>query len=354
MFLDSMTPCVDLSRRQRLLIVKLSSIGDVVQALPVAVALRRRYPRLRISWAVEEWVAPLLAGHPAIDRLVVMPPLRWGAAGRAWLRRFTHAVRSVRSESYDVSLDLQGLLKSSVVALLSRAPLRIGMHGQREGARLVSHPVPHRPGRLHVVDDYLQCAEFLGAMPTPVTFDLPVHPLAGASIAHTLAMIHDPPDAALIVINPSASGIWKTWPPAHWGRVARALAEAGTVVLIGGREQRARHAEVARQASRRLYDLTGRTTLAELVALLDRCTVHVAPDTGSAHIAAALGRPVVGLYGPTAPWRKAPYGQADRVVYHEGLCATGCPHLCLWRRRCLQAATPDELIDQARRALMAS
>jgi ADP-heptose:LPS heptosyltransferase len=310
------------------LIVKMSSIGDVVHALPVATALRRRYPRLRITWAVESWTTPLVHGHPAIDRIVTFPPMRWRHASRDWLRSFTQAMRELRSERYDVSLDLQGLLKSAVVALCSRAPIRIGMHGQREGAAL-------RDVRSE-------------------SHDLPVQAEAATAVERILSALHIPPRRPLIVINPSTSAEWKTWPVRRWARVAEALAAHGSVVLVGSREQMARHAELVRNTAPQPDDFTGRTTLAELVALLDRCTIHLAGDTGSAHIAAALGRPVVGLYEPTTPQRKAPYGYESLVVYHAGQCRAGCPRFCWRNRPCLQAVTPAEVIARAREILAGS
>ena len=341
---------IDPSRLKHLLIVKLSSIGDVVHALPVAVALRRRYPQVHISWAAEDWTAPLLRGHPAIDRIVVFPTMRWRYFGPRWVKSYWQAVHSLRSTSYDVSIDLQGLLKSTVVALLSRAPLRIGVDEQREGAHLVSRAVPRHPGRLHVVEDYLRCAEFLGASPTPASFALAVQPDARVSIDKRLFEMGVAAEVPLIVINPSASAAWKTWPVAHWARVASGLSTAGAIILVGGSAQKAVHAEVARRAKRPVHDLTGRTTLAELVALLDRCAIHIAPDTGSAHIAAALGRPVVSLYGPTPTWRKAPYGYEDLAVCGDGRCGLGCPRLC-WRGRPCLPSTADAIIAQAERLL---
>lgn len=345
-----MAALIDLSERSNLLIVKMSSIGDVVHALPVAVALRRRYPHARITWVAEDWTAPLLHGHSAIDRVVVFPTMQWGRVGAPWLRSFSHAVRSLQSESYDVSVDLQGLMKSAAVALLSRAPVRIGVHEQREGAHLITRGLPRAPEHLHVVEDSLRCAELLGASPTPVSFALPVQPEAVTSIARKLSELRIRMDAPLIVINPSASVTWKTWPLHHWARVADALSATGTVILIGAPGQQSQHAALARQAARPPHDLTGRTTLTELVALLDRCAIHIAPDTGSAHIAAALGRPVVSLYGPTPVWRKAPYGYEDLVVHGNAQCGAGCPRFCLRGRRCLPTA-PDEIIARARHVL---
>jgi lipopolysaccharide heptosyltransferase I len=345
-----MAASIDLARLQRLLIVKLSSIGDVVHALPVAVALRRRYPHLQITWVAEDWTAALLHGHPAIDRVVTFPAMRWTNVGPGWVRSFRQAVHSLRSQPYDLSVDLQGLLKSASVALLSGAPRRIGVHPQREGAHFVSRAVPPHGARLHVVEDYLRCAEFLGAASTPVSFALPIQPDAEAAIARKLSDSRVPHHTPLIVINPSASAAWKTWPLQQWVRVADAMGRSGIVVLVGGAAQTGRHAELARRLAPPMHDFTGRTTLAELVALLDRCALHIAPDTGSAHIAAALGRPVVSVFGPTPTWRKAPYGNQASTVSGDGQCGVGCPRFCLRGRSCLPVAV-EGLIAQAERAL---
>ena len=123
---ERLAPAIDGSRLRHVLIVKLSSIGDVVNALPVASALKRTYPSIRITWAIEQWTAPLVQGHPAIDRVVVFPTMvRWPDKPRAWWSELRTAVRTLRDESYDVALDLQGLARSAAVAKLSGAPRRI-------------------------------------------------------------------------------------------------------------------------------------------------------------------------------------------------------------------------------------
>ena len=340
-------PRVDRPGLKHVLIVKMSSVGDVVHALPVASALRRQYPSLRISWAVEDWIAPLVRGHRAIDRVVVFPRMRWPGNQLMWLKRVAQAVRDLRAESYDVSIDLQGLLKSSIVAVLSRASIRIGMQFQREGASFVSYAVPAGRPTPHAVDENLACTEFLGAAAKPVSFELAVQPNAAASIDQMLVRAGMSSGSRPIVVNPSASRTHKAWPEDRWTEIVGGVADLAPVVLVGGSDQVTRHATIARGASRPPLDVTGRTTLPELVALLDRCVMHVAPDTGSAHIAAALGRPVIGVYGPTPPSRLAPYGQQDLVVYHEGLCGIGCPRFCVLGHRCLGSVTPDEVIRRA-------
>src|SRR5262249_51605690 len=126
-------PSIDGSRLRSLLLIKLSSIGDVVHALPTASAIKRAYPSLRLTWAVEEWTAPLVIEHPAADRVVVFPTLvSWPSRPVAWVRRAREAVRGLQAEQYDIALDLQGLARSAAISLLSRAPLRIARAGQRE------------------------------------------------------------------------------------------------------------------------------------------------------------------------------------------------------------------------------
>ena len=352
---ERLPPVCDPSRLRTFLIVKLSSIGDVVHALPVACALRDRFPSARITWAVEEWTAPLVAGHPALDRVIVFPTMvRWPKNARAWTRQLRHAVRELRSEAYDVALDLQGLARSAVVTALSRSALRIARAGQREGAHLVSYglPLPNRP--LHAVEEYLQVAISLGASPERPRFALPVCEGARRSMASRLAMHGIGSGVKPIVVNPSSAQMWKRWSPGSWAAVIDGLAAMGPLVLMGSDSDRAAHTEIVRKTARPPIDLTGATTLAEAVALLDRASLHVAPDTGTLHIAAALGSPVIGVYGPTEPFRVGPFGQANAVVHHRERCGTWCPAYCQRGRACLDAVAPGEVIAKARAALAGS
>jgi len=334
---------------RRVLIVKMSALGDVVRALPVASALRRRFPSMHLTWAVEERFAPLLRRHRGVDRVVAFPRLDWGAVDRAWPAALRRALREVRADTYDLALDLQGLFKSSVIALSSAAPIRVGLQPQREGAWLVSRAIPVR--RRHEVDRFVDCAVHLGAAAEPVDFGLSVEPSAAAAVKRRLHACGVTPSEPLIVINPTATGGWRDWPEEHWVRVASALAASGRIVLIGMALYRARHHALTARLRSGAIDLTGETDLSQLVALLARCALHLGPDTGTVHLAAALGRPVVSVYGPTSPWRASPYGQLDRVVYRAGACGLECPRWCTRRRRCLRDISPDEVVARAHAAL---
>jgi heptosyltransferase-1 len=334
---------------RRVLIIKMSSIGDVVLALPVATALKRSDPAIHITWAVEDWTAPLVIGHPDVDRVVVFPRMRWSQVSPAWLRRFAAAVRALRARSYDVSIDLQGLARSALLVVLARAPLRLVSALRREGSGLVSQPVPNSD-RPHAADEYLRCAQFLGAADEPATFRLPVAAEAVHSIGERLAAHGIGASLPLVVVNPSASSAHRTWRAARWTALLDELPRGAAVVLVGDTGQVTQHRRIVRRCARPPLDLTGQTTLAELVALLNRCAVHISPDTGSVHIAAALGKPVVALYGPTDAARNGPYGQPDPRQGASRPCGPLCPALCR-RRLCLEQTTPAELARRAARHL---
>jgi lipopolysaccharide heptosyltransferase I len=336
---------------QRLLIIKLSSLGDIVHALPAASALRRHFSQLHITWAVEVQHAALVRDHPAVDQVVTFPPFAWSVIDRPWLAGLQRSLATLRSRPYDIALDLQGLMKSSFIAMASGAKLRIGVAPQREGASLVSRPVPLPHDGLHAVDRYLAAAEFLGASPAPADFGLRADDDVAAVLAKRLQRKGVAPDARLIVINPSTSRPEKTWPAAHWAQVIDALSIDGTVVLVGTESERLQQRDLMQLTHRLPVDLTGETKLVDLIALLQRSALHLAADTGSLHIAAALGRPVVGIYGPTDPTHLGPYGQLDLALYKSGMCGRTCPRICPARQPCLRAITPDDVIARAREAL---
>ena len=154
---------------------------------------------------------------------------------------------------------------------------------------------------------------------------------------------------ALIVLNPSASKANKCWPAARWVEVADELADAGDLVIVGSGAEVERHAEIARRVAVEVCDLTGRTTLAEMVALLERCTLHVGHDTGTSQIAAALGTPVVSIFGPTEPRRTGALGSGTPRAQARRVVRPTCPRLCPYRRRCL-AASASKRSSFARRA----
>ncbi len=355
---------VDLNRIERLLILKVSSMGDIVHASPVAAALKRAFPHLYIGWIAEDRHAGVMEGSPRIDKLHIIPhrALRAKPFGREAWRIVLYLAREVRAERYQVALDLQGLLKSALWGVLGRVPIRYGAHRLRELTPLLLRriPIPERSDR-HVVQQYLDAARWLGAsgefpelytkpddanLPEPpVEFPLFVPDEARQQLASKLAQLGTD-GKPLITINPSAGREWKRWDITKFAELSdRIESEWGAaVVFLGGPGDKPLEERLRELKKRPLRSLIGRTTLKEAMAAVERSAVHLCGDTGTAHIAAALRVPVVSLYGPTSPDRTGPYGQRARALYKRPLCTACPPDKCL-RKECLQWITVEEVMQ---------
>jgi len=310
------------AERPRIALVKLSSLGDVIHALPVAATLRAARPEARLSWIVERREATVLRGHPALDDVIVADTRGWREARRpAALRAALGDALALRRRlvraRFDVVLDLQGLIKSGVLAAATRAPLRIGFAAgfRREplSALFANRRVTPPAAARHVVEQYLALLQPLGAGEPRLEFRLPVTPAAEAAIEEWLATAGFKPHRRLVVLNPGAGRADKRWPVEHFAALARGLVQdAGAHVLItwGPGEEAAARAIGAAAAAM----LAPPTDLQTLPALLRRASVMVAADTGPLHMAAALGTACVGLYGPTSAVRNGPYGPGHRAL----------------------------------------
>jgi len=298
-------------------IVKLSSLGDVVHALPVAATLRARLPAARLSWVVERREARVLAGHPALDEIVTVDTRGWRRARSAGalveaMGQLTAVVGRLRREQIDVALDLQGLFKSGVLTALTRAPLRLGFTARscREplSALGTNRRVPRPAGR-HVVEEYLALLAPLGIGEPVMEFRLPSRPAAEATVNEFFTAAGLKPRDRVVVLNPGAGRPDKRWPPERFRALARRLAEAGArVVVVWGPGEEVAARTIAEPGPGRHVALAPSTDLDELIATLRRASLLVAGDTGPLHLAAALGTPCVGIYGPTAARRNGPWG----------------------------------------------
>ncbi len=295
---------------KRILIARLSALGDVVCSLPVASALKRAFPESQLVWAVDRRFAGIVRCCGAVDEVwEIVPkgnPLRW----------------PVPEGPFDLALDLQGLLKSALIVGRARAETRLGYHWQREGAAFFSSRVLPDPSSFHIVDQYLDVARAAGAEVHRAEFGLESLEEDRAAM-RTLLAESDLTERQFVLLNPGAGWASKRWPAQHIATLIDRLAAQGVrTALLGAAADRAVAEEVLALSTAGPADLTGRTNVRQLVALADLCAVHVGGDTGSSHLAAALGRPAVGLYSITHPRRSCPYGQIERCLYRpEGLAA---------------------------------
>lgn len=351
-----LAPRVDMNGIQRVAIVKLSSIGDVVHALPVAVALKRSFAHLHITWIVEERCAEMVTGNPYVDEVFAIPGKAWRRAAwhpRSW-SKLSSIVHRLRSYRFDLTIDLQGLLRSAIVAWLSGAPIRIGYHWQREGAWLINRVVKRDPNSIHVVQEYLDVARFLGARTEPVEFPLWIPEEAEQQVAQALLQAGIPTGSGFISINPSAGQPFKRWRTERWSELITQLYGRYRlpVVLVGGMADRPLSDDILARTSGRVVDMVGRTNLKELAAILRRSLLHICGDTGSAHISVALNVPVIGLYGPTNHRRTAPYGQEHRIIAHKDRCPV-CTSSRPRRKHsdCMELITVPEVMELVERTL---
>ncbi|MCW5558349.1 MAG: glycosyltransferase family 9 protein, partial [Verrucomicrobiae bacterium] len=296
----------------KILVLKPSSLGDVVQALPVARLIRQRFPRAEVHWWLNTELVPLLDGDPDIAQ--VIPFARKGWADPEAAARAFSAIRRLRAERYDWVLDLQGLARSAALAWVVRGGLTVGLQDWREGApALFDIAVPRPSASAHAVDWYLAV---LRTLEVPVHRDfvwMPVQPVAAAAVAARC----EGPDTLWIALQPGARWENKRWPVERFAETARRLVAhhpQWRIAVLGGASDRPLGAAIASAAGPRVLDLTGRLPLPEMVEWIRRCAVMVTNDTGPMHVAAALGRPVVGIFGPTDPRRTGPYGQSDRTL----------------------------------------
>ncbi len=306
-----------LEKSPRILLVRLSAIGDVIHAMPVACALRERFPNAYLAWAVEQRAGELIVGHPAIDQRLVLP--------RGWLRS-PAGVWRLRQEiialAFDTAIDAQGLTKSAVVAWLSGAKQRIGMDGRwgREISRWLNNQLVDTDG-LHAIQRGLKLLEPLGIRSPAVRFDLPAaagDESAAAELIHGLGL-----DDGFVLVASGAGWPSKLWPVDRYAAVAAYLGRRWnlpSLLIWGNDSERASAEQIIKDAGGHAR-LCPRVTLLQLAAIARRARFAIGSDTGPLHLAAAAGTPCIGLYGPWPADKHGPYG--PQHINLQKLCMQG-------------------------------
>jgi heptosyltransferase-1 len=364
---------------RRILLIKLSAVGDVVHTFPVLNKLRRRYPAAQIDWLVSSPIAEFLSPHPAINNILEFAREEWTRPWRLTpLANSARLAARLRAGGYDLVLDLQGQLRSGLCARATRAPVRIGFgkplarrweqmsrklpdearkhawQGAREGSWLAyTHYIPLPSLEVHAVDRYLAVGPMLGLDDGAADFSFPI---ARAAADRIDALLHDHgiANAKLVALAPGTVWETKQWRREGFAAVARHFLQEGlAVTLIGSARERALCDEVAALAPGAI-NLAGETTLPELAALIRRSAIAVTNDSGPMHLAVALGRPVVSIFGPTYPVWAGPYRRADVVLQADIPCSP-CylRHLsrCRYAHDCMREVTAEAVIARAESVL---
>jgi heptosyltransferase-1 len=308
--------------KYRLLVVRLGAMGDILHALPAVTALRQMHPSWVIGWVVEpRWrgllAAPDAAGRgpamPVVDRLHFAPTRDWRKKpfSLSTVRGIGALRRELRSVGYDAVIDLQGAIRSAVVGRMAGGRRLIGEAAPREHAASLLFTERVATHGAHVIEqDFELAAQIAGDELAPGPPQLPVDAAAEAWCDDLLRSSGERPVA---LINPGAGWGAKRWPVERYADVARGLMARGLRVLVNAGPGEEPMADViVKEASGAAIPLA--TSLDQLIALTRRVALCVAGDTGPLHLACALGRPVVGIYGPTDPSRNGPYGTRFRVL----------------------------------------
>jgi heptosyltransferase I len=339
----------------RILIVKLSAIGDVVQALPALEAIKRTFPQGEIDWVVEEAASDILEGHPLIHTLLVSRRKEWMRLLRRpstmlrGLKGIVTFIGELRSRQYDIVIDLQGLLKSGVVIGLARAKRKIGFAGTRELSHLfLNERLPPYNIEKHALERYLDVARYLGAVDPPPVCTLPIGRELPVMRERLRGLVAE--GRKVVVLNPVARWKTKLWQEEKFAQLADRLVleRNAVVVLTGSPSDRAVTGRIRAMMQQPVLDWAGETTLRELAALAALADLFITTDTGPMHLAAAAGGRVVALFGPTAPWRTGPYGPGHVVVRAGITCSPCFRRECNDRVRCMETISVEDVMAQVR------
>ena len=307
----------------RVLVVRLSAMGDVIHGIPAIAALRRERPNLQIGWLVEQRWTELLCAHP-VERMQprseLKPIVDWVhfsnfkdwrtglSSGSTW-GDMRSCLREVRAMKYDIALDLQGAIRSAMVARISGAKIRIGSAQPREGPAGLMYTHPVAPRGEHVIEHALSLASVVAG--EDLAYEPPAFPQDPATEAWADRFHSSIAWQPIAVVNPGAGWGAKCWPVESYGAVAKAFAERGMEVVVNHGPDEESLAQGVRDSSGGVAH-SMKCSVGELVALTRRASLFVGGDTGPMHLAAALGVPVVALFGPTRPERNGPY--ATRAI----------------------------------------
>jgi heptosyltransferase-1 len=332
---------------QRILIIKPSAIGDVVHTLPILNLIRRRWPDAKVSWLVTPACAGLLEGHPQLDDLILFDRKRFGKSWRSLsaFRELSAFNRSLKTHHFDLVIDLQGLFRSGWMTWRTHAPIRVGSTNAREfGGVFCTHLAPVHTWEQHAIERYLTVAEFLGLGRSPVEFIFPTNDSDRQRVKELL-----PPGKPFAVLLPATHWPTKRWPIDCFASIIQPLRErfGFESVLAGGPDA----AELAPSLPG-VINLAGKTNLRQLVALLERADLVIANDTGPMHIAAALGRPLVTMFGPTSPVQTGPYQRMDSVVRVDMPCSPCFSRKCS-HQSCLRWLGIEPVLNLAAEQLVA-
>jgi lipopolysaccharide heptosyltransferase I len=338
-----------------ILIVKLSAIGDVIHTLPALNAIRKAYPKARITWLVEEAAHDLVKDHPALDRILISKRKRWLKELRSPLflsamKEMYRFLKELRDTHYDMILDFQASLKSGILIALARGKRKIGFGKGLEHMEysylFLNERLPAVSMEHHALTRGLMLLNGLG-IPTPeVEYRLSVSDHDRQQVDDLLQKYGLVNPGRFVVVNPVAKWESKLWSNEKFARLADRIIDEydAEIIFTGGIEDRSIIQNIMSTMEGRAINLAGHTTLKMLAALYEKAALFISTDTGPMHLAAAVGTPVVAIFGPTAPWRTGPFGSGHQVIQDRLECSPCFKRRCS-NNKCMEQISVQKVVD---------
>jgi heptosyltransferase I len=327
---------------RKILVVKPSSLGDIVHSLPFLNSIKTCFPKAEIHWVIAKGLEGLLECHPMVNRLIIINKDMWKKLSRttATIKEVRNLLKDIRNERYDLAVDLQGLLRSGIITMATRAPVRIGFSEAREGSRLF-YNVRVKGGRdVHAVERYMKIAGVLGCDEKNILFPFS---LCDCEVSNVEGLKCELKEYAVIV--PGARWDTKIWAAENFGRIASLLPVRS--IVIGSKGDTLIAEKVVQSSGGKAVSLAGRTSLKELIELMRHAKFVISNDSGPMHIAAGFQVPVVAIFGPTSPVRTGPYGTSNIVVESYAECAPCFKKKCK-DMKCMRGISVETVYERMR------
>jgi len=343
---------------EKILIIRLSAIGDVVHALPTAHAVRKRYPNAQIDWLVEVKAFPLVNLNPYLDDVIILPRQKWREQMRddgffTALKSFISFFKDMRKREYDLVLDLHGLFKSAFSSYLIKPELRIGPSDGRElSTKFYQAKIDMPQKKMHQVERNLHMASAVGGDTEEVNYGLKITPIIKSRVSRMFEVENIPKDAELIILNPFTTWESKNWFLERYFELAEKLIGIGYFVIFTGSQADREAINKFEYNKGKFANLAGRTDLEELTEIYNRADLYIGGDTGPTHLAAAVGLKVIALMGPTDPDTHGPYGDKHAVIQDNSLECIRCwDKHCSRNMQCMKSINVEQVLRMAKHKL---
>ncbi len=348
------------NKPEKILIIRLSAIGDVIHNLPVAYALRKRYPNAQIDWLVEETACSLVNLNPYLDDVIILPRQNWKKQLKSdgllkTAKSFWAFFKKMRKRKYDITIDFQGLFKSAFSGFLIKPLLRMGPEDGREFSTIFYQAKIQPPEKkVHQVKRNLRLAGALDTDTEEVNYGLKMTPITKSRVSRMFESENIPKDKKLVIINPFTNWESKNWFLERYFELANKLIKENYfVVFTGSNDEREAINKFETKEKNKFANLAGRTDLEELTELFNRASLYIGGDTGPTHLAAAVDLKIISLMGPTDPETNGPYGKGHTVIQDNSLECIRCwDRHCSRNMQCMKSINVDQVLRIAKKKLI--